>query len=179
MVKTVTLSTTRIESIKTQFAYALKLLGKMKMEQIVSFLKEIEVKNITEISFHGLRPNSFDSDEDIFFVVDWDKHSELIRKQKIYVENDDTFEDGVAPHTLIECYRFKDSCEQKGLIIEMRVVYPERINNDQCTKKILNERLGLCDIESDEQINFAEGKSYISEVKIKAINEMSIKRTSN
>ena len=81
-----------------------KELGKMKMDKIALFLKEIESKNISEISFHGLKPNSYKSYEDIFISVDWDKHSELIRQGKFNIETDNTFEDGAAPQTLFECY---------------------------------------------------------------------------
>ena len=179
MIKTVTLSTLRIESIKNQYAYALKLLGKMKMNRVALFLREIESRNISEISFHGLKPNSYKSDEDIFISVDWDKHSELIRQGKICIEIDDTFEDGVAPQTLIECYLFKENCEKKGLRIEMRVTYPERITNNPSARAQLNSRLGLRSTKSDERIEYSDASSYKSKVQIKAIQEMSITRYSN
>ena len=123
MVKTVTISTLRIESIKDQFAYALKILGKMEIDRIALFLREIENKNISEISFHGLKPNSYKSDEDIFIYVDWDKHAELIRQGKHYIKTDDTFENGVAPQTLIECYLFKDNCEKKRLKFLLLIIF--------------------------------------------------------
>lgn len=179
MIKTVTLSTLRIESIKNQYAYALKLLGKMKMDRVALFLREIEAKNISEISFHGLKPNSYESDEDIFISVDWDEHSELIRQGKTHVEMDDTFEDGIAPQTSIECYLFKENCEKKGLIIEMRVTYPKRITNNPSVRTQLNSRLGLRTTKPDERILYSNAHSYKSKVQIKAIQEMSISRYSN
>ncbi|MCH5209809.1 MAG: hypothetical protein J1F01_02490 [Oscillospiraceae bacterium] len=179
MIKTVALSTFRIESIKNQFAYALKVLGKLKMERIVLFLREIEAKNIAEISFHGLKPNSYESDESIFISVDWGKHSELIKQGEIHVETDDTFEDGVAPETLIECYLFKENCEKKGLRIEMRVNYPERITANQYARAKLNSKLGLRPTTPSEKIKYSEGSTYKSTIGVKSIQEMSITRYSN
>lgn len=149
------------------------------MDRVALFLREIESKNISEISFHGLKPNSRKSDEDIFISVDWDKHSELIQQGKIYIETDDSFEDGVAPQTMIECYLFKDNCEKKGLNIEMLVVYPERITSNPSARAELNSRLGLHPTKPDERIEYSDASSYKSKVQIKAIQEMTITRHSN
>lgn len=179
MIKTVTLTTLRIEAIKTQFSYALKLIGKMKMARITLFLREIEAKNIAEISFHGLKPYSYDSDEDIFLSVDWGRHTEYIRRGNSYIETDDTFEDGVAPETIIECYQFNESCARKGLTVEMRVTYADRIIQDSDARDRLNERLGLRPVRADEKIRYSAGRAYRSTVVLSSIQEMSIKRSSN
>jgi len=179
MIKAITLSTLRIEAIKNQYAYALKMIGKMEIGRVALFLKEIESRNISEISFHGLKPNSYKSDEDIFISVDWDKHDELIRHGKTHVDTDDTFEDEAAPQTLIECLFFTENCKKKGLKIEMRVTYSKLITNNSSARMQLNSKLGLRSTTPNEQIEYSTGSSYRSKTQIHSIQEMSISRYSN
>lgn len=175
MIKTITATTLRIEAIKDQFSYALKIIYGMKIDEIALYLREIEARNISQISFHGLVNNSFNSKEDIFFYVDWYKHQQLINTGELNVSYDDTFEDKAAPETVIECYHFKENCNKKGLKIEMRVKYSDFIYNDSLKESQLDKRLGLRTVTTDEKINF-EKAAYQSEINLRSMSELFIRR---
>lgn len=174
--KTITLTTLRIEAIKDQFAYALKIIGGLSDIRLRLFLKEIEAKNIAEISFHGLKQNTYKSGEDIFFTVDWNKHMKLMSEGKQYVKKEE-LDNGVAVETNLECYFFKDNCKKKGLNIEMRVRYSDNINNNQEAKEKIQLKLGLRTARPDEQIQYSDS-AYQTKKNVHAVEEVTITRRS-
>lgn len=173
MIKTIAATTTRMDAVKNQYAYALKIISHMKMDRVTLFLKEIEAKNICEISFHGVKPGTNVSEEDIFFRVDWDKH-DMLNKEGYYYINEDGFEDGVAPEPSIECYLFNERLKQKGLSLRWFVDYANHIKSNSSARTALNSKLGLVTTKPGDEIIFSKGSSLKYEKNIHNVSEMSI-----
>lgn len=122
--KTKTVTRTRIATIKDQFRLAFMRLMEYSKEQYSVYLEAIEEKAIKSISFYAY---SYENAERIKwaqlkFVVDWEKHQELIESGKELITYKESFE-GYMPETTIGVEDFEQYIEENGLYASFSVEF--------------------------------------------------------
>ena len=117
---TITGTIARMDAIVTQIEYVLRQVARLENRLIPNYLDAVRKKYITQFTFYGIIPGTWNADQYLVILIDWDKHI-IETKTSPTINTTTDWQENVNPDIIMEAQQFLYRCN--GLEINWDFTY--------------------------------------------------------